>query len=253
MGLAAKLPTEVDNAIYEDFGEWWYTGTEHPLGLLRAQTAPLADWVAGEASRCGKGRSARVLDLGCGGGLVSNALAERGLQLTGIDASPGSLAVAARHDSTGNVRYQLGDARALDFPDESFDVVTAMDFLEHVDQPQEVMREAARVLVPNGLFLFHTFNRNALAWLVVIKGVEWFVQNTPPRMHMLELFLKPSEVRQMCSAHGLTVRDLRGFGPKVLSRAFCRLIATGCVPSDLSFGFQRSTLTSYVGVAVKTA
>jgi 2-polyprenyl-6-hydroxyphenyl methylase / 3-demethylubiquinone-9 3-methyltransferase len=251
MSLPTKSTTEVDNAIYEGFGERWYRGSDHPLALLRAQTAPLASWIADEASRCPTGRSARVLDLGCGGGLISNALAERGLQLTGIDASQSSLAVAARHDRTGDVCYQLGDARALDFPDASFDIVTAMDFLEHVDQPEQVIREAARVLVPNGRFLFHTFNRNVLAWLVVIKGVEWFVQNTPPRMHVLELFLKPGEVRKMCSNHGLTLGHLRGFGPKVRSRAFFRLLATGSVPSDLSFGFQRSTLTSYVGVSVK--
>lgn len=251
MNTTARKTREVDNTIYESFGELWYNATDHPLGLLRAQTKPLVDWVLDQLPRQHEWNTTRVLDLGCGGGLISNALANRGLRVTGVDASPRSLEVATHHDATRSVGYVVGDARELPCADASFDVVTAMDFLEHVDQPRQVLAEAARVLQPGGLFLFHTFNRNLAAWLIVIKGVEWFVKNTPPRMHALELFLKPSEMRRMCRDQGLAVRALHGFGPKVFSREFLRLLTTGSVPSGLSFGVQRSTLISYIGVCVK--
>jgi len=251
MEHATTADTGVNNQIYDQLGELWYTGRDHPMALLRAQTPPLVEWVVGEAKAHFPARKARVLDLGCGAGLVANRLAQRGMVVTGLDASASSLAVAARHDQTASVRYVRGDACKLEFEDASFDVVTAMDLLEHIEQPAQLIREAARVLVPGGVFLFHTFNRNALAWLFVIKGVEWFVKNTPPRMHVLPLFLRPTEVAQMCDKYGLRRAALHGFGPVVCSRAFLRLLATGSVPPELRFQFQRSTRVSYVGAAVK--
>jgi 2-polyprenyl-6-hydroxyphenyl methylase/3-demethylubiquinone-9 3-methyltransferase len=195
------------------------------------------------------GAEARVLDVGCGGGFLANALAREGHLVTGIDASAESLAVAARHDATGNVRYDLGDALALAYDTASFDVVCAMDFLEHVEDPARVVEEASRVLRPGGLFFFHTFNRNALAWLVVIKGVEWFVKNTPSDMHVLRLFVKPAELRAMCHRSGLEVCEFHGSAPAVFSRAFWTMLATRSVPPDLRFEFTRSPLIAYTGFA----
>jgi 2-polyprenyl-6-hydroxyphenyl methylase/3-demethylubiquinone-9 3-methyltransferase len=107
------------------------------------------------------------------------------------------------------------------------------------------------VLSPGGLFFFHTFNRTWLSWLVVIKGVEWFVRNAPRDLHAWRLFLRPEELRAMCAACQLDVREMRGFEPAVVSRAFMRLLATGSVPKDFAFRFTRSTRTGYTGVAVK--
>ena len=115
--------------------------------------------------------------------------------MTGLDASQEALSVAARHDGTARVRYERGDALTLPYPDASFDAVCSLDFLEHVEEPERVVAEVARVLRPGGLFFFHTFNRNFWAWLVIIKGVEWFVRNTPKDLHVLRLFVKPEERR----------------------------------------------------------
>ena len=184
----------VNNEIYAALGDLWYTSDDSPVGLLRAESRLLNPWVVAEMTAKLGERRCRILDVGCGAGFLANHLGALGHDVTGLDLSDDALAVAARHDPRHTVRYQRGDALNLPFANASFDVVCAMDFLEHVESPEHAIAEAARVLRPSGLFFFHTFNRNFLAWLVIIKGVEWFVRNTPPRLHVLRLFLKPAEV-----------------------------------------------------------
>ena len=242
----------VDNTIYETLGERWYEAEDDPVALLRAEARLRNPWVAQVMrERRPEMAPARVLDIGCGAGFLTNALAREGHDVSGLDASPASLAVAATHDPTRSVRYVEGDALALPFADASFDVVCAMDFLEHVEEPARVVAEAARVLAPGGLFFFHTFDRNPLAWLVVIKAVEIFVRNVPADMHVLRLFVKPRELRAMAAAVGLEVAEVRGSGPDPLTGAFWRMVATGRVSSDFRFRFTRSTLLGYTGYAHK--
>jgi 2-polyprenyl-6-hydroxyphenyl methylase/3-demethylubiquinone-9 3-methyltransferase len=241
----------VNNAIYDALDERWYDAQDDPVALLRAESGCRTPWVEETIRAQFGGKPARVLDIACGAGFLANALASRGHVVTGVDASESSLAVAARHDATGKVRYAVGDALRLPFDDASFDVACAMDFLEHVEDPRTVIAEAARILTPGGLFFFHTFNRNFLAWLVVIKGVEWFVKNTPRDLHVLRLFLKPSEVQAMCAAHGLRVRELRGVRPLLALAPLVRLLVTGRVPEDFRFRFTKSTRISFTGVATK--
>lgn len=240
----------VNNAIYATLGESWYQAQDNPIALLRAESALLTPWVASETRKRFGSTPVRLLDVGCGGGFLTNALAKHGHHVTGLDASSASLEVAARHDDTRKVRYVLGDARQLTFPDAGFDVVTAMDFLEHVEDPAAVIREVARVLAPGGSFVFHTFNRNPIAWLVAIKGVEWFVRNSPSDLHVLRLFRKPQELRALCAGQALSVSELHGLRP-VLSWDFMRLLATRRVPRTFAFRFTRSTLISYAGIAHK--
>jgi 2-polyprenyl-6-hydroxyphenyl methylase/3-demethylubiquinone-9 3-methyltransferase len=243
----------VNNAFYETLGERWYEAQDDPVALLRAESAHRTPWIIETIERRHAGGKVRVLDIGCGAGFLTNRLAACGWHVAGLDASESSLAVAAARDATNSVRYQVGDARSLPFPDGSFDVACAMDFLEHVDEPGRVIAEAARVLAPGGLFFFHTFNRTLLAWLVVIKGVEWFVKNTPRDLHVLSLFIDPEEVRKQCDSSGLDVIDLRGSRPVIFSTAFVKLLATGVVPKDFAFTFTSSTQIAYTGVAAKRA
>lgn len=192
-----------------------------------------------------------MLDIGCGAGFLSNYLAKQQFRVAGLDASAGSLAVATRFDTTGSVKYLTGDALALPFADESFDAACAMDFLEHVEDPGAVIQEVSRVLRPKGLFFFHTFNRNLLAWLIVIKGVEWFVKNTPPNLHVLRLFWTPQEVSEMCARTGLSVIELHGSRPVFASRAFWQMLWSRVVPPEFEFRFTKSTRLSYTGIAQK--
>lgn len=242
----------VNNEVYRSLGERWYRACDDPVALLRAESRLRNPWIASELARAFEGRRCRVLDLGCGGGFLSNALAEAGHEVTGLDASTDALRVAALHDRSGSVRYQRGDALELPYGPGSFDAVCAMDFLEHVEEPERVIAEVARVLEPAGLFFFHTFNRNWLSWLVVIKGVEWFVRNTPRDLHVLRLFLKPNEVRAACAQHGLELLQLRGVRPR-LGLPFWRLLLSGSVAEGFQFAFTSSTRLGYSGVARKSA
>jgi len=242
--------SRVNNAVYEALGERWYGAEDDPIALLRAESRLRNPWLAAEIVRAFGPRTAQVLDVGCGGGFLSNHLGSLGHRVTGLDASSDALAVAGRYDSTRSVRYQQGDALNLPYPDASFDAVCAMDFLEHVENPDRVIAEAARVLKPSGLFFLHTFNRNFLAWLIVIKGVEWFVRNTPRNLHVLRLFLKPAEVRASCERHGLLGLQLRGVRP-VLGRSFLELLVTRRVPNSFSFTFTPSTGLGFSGLAKK--
>jgi 2-polyprenyl-6-hydroxyphenyl methylase/3-demethylubiquinone-9 3-methyltransferase len=248
---AAGPGRTVNNRIYDSLAERWYKAQDDPVALLRAESRLRAPWIAEQLKTTFSGRPARVLDVGCGAGFLSNALAKGGHDVTGVDVSAGSLAVARAHDETRSARYLPCDARHLPFGDAAFDCVCAMDMLEHVEDPAAVIHEAARVLAPGGLFFFYTFNRNFLSWLVVIKGVELFVKNTPCDLHVLRLFLTPAEVRAMCAASGLSVRELRGCRPKAKTRALLELATTGTVPEDFEFCFTKSTRLAYAGVAVK--
>ena len=197
-------------------------------------------------------RSGDVLDLGCGAGFLSNHLAARGHRVTGVDTTPENLIVAKLHDETKGVAYQNADACALPFPDASFDVVCAMDLLEHVEEPQRLIAEASRVLRPGGRFIFHTFNRNWLANLIIIKGVEWFVKNTPKDLHVHHLFRSPEELDQMCRAAGLDIALLHGSRPR-FRWPLWRMLLTGKVGDDFAFTFTKSTAIGYTGYATASA
>jgi len=242
------MKTSVNNAVYRELGARWYEADDDPIALLRAESALRNPWIAETIERELGAGPRRVLDLGCGAGFLANEMAARGHAVTGIDSAVESLDVAAAHDRTRSVTYRPGDATALEFPAQSFDIVCAMDLLEHVEEPARLVAEAARVLVPGGLFFFYTFNRTLRAWLLAVKGVEWFVKNTPRHMHLLRLFIKPRELEAMCGASGLTVEELRGARPR-LDRAFLALLRTGRVPRDFRFVFTPSLATGYLGWA----
>jgi 2-polyprenyl-6-hydroxyphenyl methylase/3-demethylubiquinone-9 3-methyltransferase len=238
----------IDNAWYAELGERWYGADDTPIALLRAEARHRNPWVADEIVRQLGPAACRVLDLGCGAGFLANHLALAGHQVTGIDTTPENLAVAHTHDTTGSVTYELGDACALRFADASFDVVCAMDLLEHVTEPERLVAEASRVLRPGGLFFFHTFNRTRRAHLIVIKGVEWFVKNTPKNLHVIELFRTPGELAAMCDRAGLAIHTLRGVRPR-FGWPLWRMVLTGRVGDDFAFTFTPSLAIGYTGYA----
>lgn len=241
----------VNNEIYNTYGNRWYEADDDPVALLRAESKTKSPWILQKIKEYNLLKhDTKVLDVGCGAGFLSNELAKHNLQVTGVDLSTESLTVAANYDVTKKVTYQTADAYCLPFADHSFDVLTAMDFLEHVEKPDQVIREFSRVLKPGGLFIFHTFNRNILAHLVIIKFVEWIVKNTPKNLHVIRLFIKPVELAAYCTQAQMSVGEMVGIKP-VLSTIPLKNLWTGIVPKTLRFELTKSLALSYMGFAVK--
>jgi len=241
--------TRVNNSFYDTLHHLWEEGSAHPIALLRAENELRNPWIRTIIEKR-LGSRCKVLDIGCGGGLLTNQLAKEGHEVSGIDLSSGSLSFAAKRDNTQSVNYFLGPAETLPFLDASFDVVCAMDLLEHVEDPAKVISEASRVLKKKGLFFFHTFNRTWLSWLIVIKGVEWCVRNAPSDMHLYKCFIKPEELSRFCEMSQMQVEKMVGVKP-VVNSAFWKMIISKEVSPNFRFIFTPSLKTGYSGYSVK--
>lgn len=242
--------SKINNDIYDDYGTRWYTAYDDPIALLRAENRVKLPWIH-ERIIAHNLNSPHILDVGCGAGFLCNELALKGYQVSGIDLSTESLKVARQYDRTRSVDYQIADAYQLPFADHTMDVVTCLDFLEHVEKPEEIIKECARVLKPNGLFFFHTFSRNFLSWLLVIKAIELLVKNTPKDMHVIELFIKPQELELYCKNAEINVMEMTGLRPK-FSTIPISAYFSGVVPESLEFQMTPSLLLSYLGMGIKS-
>jgi len=187
---------------------WWDPHGE--MGPLHVINPVRADYIA---SRCGGLAGRRVLDVGCGGGLLSEYLAERGAQVTGIDAGEGAIKVARLHgmESGIEVDYQLATAEdwAAGHPDE-YDVVCCMEMLEHVPDPGSVIRACAALVKPGGDLFLSTLNRTPQAFALAILGAEYVAGALPRGTHHYEKFIRPAELAGWVRAAGLVWRDARG-------------------------------------------
>jgi len=241
----------IDNDIYNKLGDRWYTAYDDPVALLRAETELTNPWISQKLKEF-IGKDCKILDVGCGAGFHTNKLSSQGfINVSGLDISKQSLEVAKKFDETKSVKYYEGDAYSLPFDDNSFDAIISMDFLEHVDEPERVIKEISRVTKKGGIFFFHTFNRNWLSWLVIIKFVEWFVKNTPKNMHVIDMFIKPEEVKRMLALNSLSFQDIRGTKVNFFKFHVLKSILNGVVSKKLTFSFTKSLKLSYIGYAKK--
>ena len=252
IGIVLNVKPSIDNSFYEELKERWYTDFCHPIALLRKENEIRNPWIKETIERQ-RGNSQTILDIGCGAGFLTNALALYGHRVTGIDLSPSSLEIARQQDSTSSVQFAQADAHHLPFSENSFDVVCAMDLLEHVEKPFAVIREAARVLKPGGLFFFHTFNRNWLSYLFVIKGVEWWLAQTPRHLHVYHLFIKPKELEHWCHESQIALQELKGLVPQIASLAFWKGFFKRTVDPRMQFRLSPSLKTGYMGFGIKNA
>ncbi len=197
---------------------WWDTESEfrplHQINPLRL------DWI--ESLHPLKGQ--RVLDVGCGGGILSDSMARKGAQVLGIDLASKALKVAQLHAleaQTEGVSYQEISAEALAAEQPgSFDVVTCMEMLEHVPDPSSVVRACAALVKPGGHVFFSTINRNVKAFLLAIVGAEYVLQLLPRGTHEYAKLIKPSELAGFCRSTGLDLQQTRGMHYNPLSRRY---------------------------------
>ena len=183
-----------------------------------------------------------VLDLGCAGGFMAEALAARGAQVIGIDPAADAIAAARAHANAQGLRigYDVGVGEALPYDSASFDAVVCVDVLEHVADLTKVLAEVARVLRPGGMFLFDTINRNPLARLATITVAEDLLRLLPRGTHDPAMFIKPRELRAGLQGAGLVPGAITGLGPRGINRRF-----------DLTFGPLPLTAILYMGTARK--
>jgi 2-polyprenyl-6-hydroxyphenyl methylase/3-demethylubiquinone-9 3-methyltransferase len=192
---------------------WWDPEGEfrplHDINPLRL------DWIAGHAALDG----AAVLDVGCGGGILAEAMARRGARVTGIDLSEKALRVAELHlhESKLDVRYEKSSVE--DYVGE-FDVVTCMELLEHVPQPSSMVTACARLVRPGGRVFFSTINRNPKSYLFAVVGAEYVLGLLPKGTHDYMRFIKPSELSRWSRAAGLRTEEMIGMSYNPITRRY---------------------------------
>ena len=210
------MAAEINNRIYDEFAETWWDENEF-LHLLKVMVNPWRVPYFEKALVRHYGQDlnrVRLLDVGCGGGVLAEEFASLGCQVTGIDISPGSIAVAQAHARKNglSIDYRMGDATSLPFEQSSFEAVSCCDMLEHVRDWKRVIAEAGRVLVPDGLFFFDTINRTLKSRFTFIYGLQEsaLTRLMPVDTHIWEMFITPDELTAALREHGMRVEDLKG-------------------------------------------
>lgn len=213
--------TNADPVELEKFSQlahkWWDPNSEfkplHDINPLRL------NYINQHAQIPGK----TVLDVGCGGGILSESMAGLNANVTGIDLAEKSLKVAKLHllESGRHVNYRniTVEDLAAEQP-EHYDVVTCMEMLEHVPDPQSVIRACAKLVKPGGWVFFSTLNRNMKSYLFAIIGAEYILNMLPHGTHDYDMFIKPAELAQYCRNAGLNVADLIGMSYNPLSKVY---------------------------------
>ncbi|MBB3103603.1 bifunctional 2-polyprenyl-6-hydroxyphenol methylase/3-demethylubiquinol 3-O-methyltransferase UbiG [Azomonas macrocytogenes] len=197
--------------------KWWDQESEfrtlHEINPLRV------NWIDEHIALAGK----KVLDVGCGGGILSEAMARRGANVTGIDMGEAPLSVARLHqlESGLEVDYRQVTAEALadEMPGE-FDVVTCMEMLEHVPDPASVIRACHKLTKPGGQVFFSTINRNPKSYLFAIVGAEYILKLLPRGTHDFKKFIRPSELGTWCRESGLEIKNITGLTYNPLTRHY---------------------------------
>lgn len=215
---------------------WWDPTSEfrplHEINPLRL------GWIDARAKLVGK----KVLDVGCGGGILAEAMAARGAQVTGIDLGEAPLAVARLHlkESGQKVDYRRIAAEELAREQPAgFDVVTCLEMLEHVPDPAATIAACAQLVKPGGQLFFSTINRNPKSWLLAIVGAEYILKLLPRGTHDYMKFIRPSELERWCRHAGLVVREFTGMHYNPLTQRYS--LAPGVDVNYLLFAERPAT------------
>jgi len=231
----------IDNEYYEGMDELWWDPAG-PAAILHAINRPRVEFYLEQLGRL-DGR--RVLDAGCGGGLVARELADAGAEVVGVDRSMGSLGVA-RRATNGSFHPAQGRLERLPFADASFDAVVAADVLEHLPDLPAAVAELARVLAPGGSFLFDTVNRTPWSWFTAVFGLEQVLRMVPRGTHDWRLFIRPDELDRLLRTAGLAKVEVTGLAPRIGPGVVARGLLTRRIDVP-SFATGNGRRASYLG------
>jgi 2-polyprenyl-6-hydroxyphenyl methylase/3-demethylubiquinone-9 3-methyltransferase len=214
-------PLNADQQELDKFSQlahrWWDPSSEFkPLHDINPLRLEYIDSIAGLSAK-------RVLDVGCGGGILSESMAARGANVTGIDLGEKALKVAKLHllESGQKVDYRLVAVEALAQQEPAqYDTVTCMEMLEHVPDPASIVRACSQLVKPGGQVFFSTLNRNLKSYLFAVIGAEYVLNMLPRGTHEYGKFLKPSELARHCRASGLVVDEVTGMSYNPLSKVY---------------------------------
>jgi 2-polyprenyl-6-hydroxyphenyl methylase/3-demethylubiquinone-9 3-methyltransferase len=187
--------------------EWW--DVNGPMKPLHALNPLRLDYVEKHAEIKHK----NILDMGCGGGILTESLAKAGAITTGIDMSVDAINIAKQHAEKSSLTIHYEKTCIEDFAEKNsgaFDVITCMEMLEHVPDPSAIIQAAAQLLKPNGTIFFSTINRNPKAFLSAIVGAEYILNLLPKGTHHYQKFIKPSELTRWAEKNNLILRGLIG-------------------------------------------
>jgi 2-polyprenyl-6-hydroxyphenyl methylase/3-demethylubiquinone-9 3-methyltransferase len=168
-------------------------------------------------------RGKKVLDVGCGGGILTEALAKAAAQVTGIDMSSGAIAAAKQHAEQQGLAIDYQQVTVEQLAEQSpasFDVVTCMEMLEHVPDPASIIKACAQLVKPDGHVFFSTLNRNAKSYLFAIIGAEYLLKLVPKGLHHYSQFIRPAELAAWSRHAGLEVKKLAGIGYHPLKQQY---------------------------------
>jgi 2-polyprenyl-6-hydroxyphenyl methylase/3-demethylubiquinone-9 3-methyltransferase len=196
---------------------WWDAGSEfrplHEINPLRLE------WINARAPLIGK----RVVDIGCGGGILAESMARKGADVTGIDLSDKALKVADLHSLESGIQVRYEKIAAEDLAERetaSYDVVTCMEMLEHVPDPASIVRACAALTKPGGQVFFSTLNRNPKAYLFAILGAEYLLRMLPRGTHDYAKFITPAELSRFVREAGLELDALKGLSYNPLTKIY---------------------------------
>jgi 2-polyprenyl-6-hydroxyphenyl methylase/3-demethylubiquinone-9 3-methyltransferase len=211
----------VDPAELSKFGQlaedWW--DPDGPLRTLHAINPLRLDYIAQRATLA----NARVLDVGCGGGLLAEALARAGASVTGIDLAEASLGVASQHAAASQLEidYRRLDVASLaETANDRFDIVTCLEVLEHVPDPAATVEACSALVCPGGHVFFSTINRNPKSFLLAIVTAEYVLGLLPRGTHEYQKLIRPAELARWCRAADLEVEELTGLHMSPVLRTY---------------------------------
>lgn len=253
----------INNKIYDEVHATWWDQDGFMALLRTSVNPPRVEYFRDVLNRLHLDPAQlQVLDVGCGGGLLSEAFAKLGCNVTGIDRSVPTLSAAREHAENGglSIRYLEGSAEVLPFPPQQFDLVCCCDVLEHVDDLDAVVGEIARVLKPGGIFLFDTINRTLRSKLIAIKlAQDWpLTRLIPQDVHVWEKFIRPDELVAAMEKYGLASSELTGLSPALRPAALGAFLQHklgrlnfGELGKRLELRRSRDLSVSYMGFALR--